>query len=313
MREGRGIERRSDVLVDQNRKELVEYTEVYLPCSVIYSDMTKYTTKNVQWHWHPGVEFFVVKSGAVRFNLEAGEYIFKKGEGGFINQNVLHATEIAGGSGCEMLTFIFSPGLFTSGEENELYKRIESSLDGLKQFPIISLDQHEPWKQEILRCMDEAYEVYREENIVGEIILMEKMMHIWRLIVQHGPLQIGEMDNVIKVQAQIRLKKMLEYIHEHYAEPVTLEDIAKAAGISGRECTRNFQNGIRMSPVAYLIKYRIEKAQEMLCMNDQSVTEVGLRTGFNDSSYFARMFKRYTGETPKKYQQKQSMEYSRCL
>lgn len=306
MGEGRGIERRPDVLVDQNQKELVEYTEVYLPCSVIYSDMMKYTTRNVPWHWHPGIEFFAVKSGAVRFSLETGEYIFKKGEGGFINRNVLHATAIAGNDGCKMLTFIFSPGLFTGGEENELYRRIESSLEVLNQLPMIPLNQRESWKKEIMECMDEAYEAYREENAVGEILLMEKMMHIWRLIVQYGPNQTGEAETAGKVQTQIRLKQMLEYIHEHYAEPVTLEEIAKAAGISVRECTRSFQNGIRMSPVAYLIQYRIEKAQELLCMTDQSVTEVGIQTGFNDSSYFARMFRRCTGETPKRYQREYS-------
>ncbi len=306
MNKGRGIEQRADIVIDKSRKELVEYPAAYIPCSVIYSDLTKYTMKSVPWHWHPGIEFFSVKSGAVRYCLETGEYVFQKGEGGFINQSVLHATEIAGDAGCELLTFIFSPGLFTGGEENELYQRIESSLEGIQEIPVIALNQHDPWKKEILACMDEAYDGYCEESAVGELLLMEKMMHIWRLVAQHGVSQRGYAVSEVNVQTQMRLKQMLEFIHEHYTEPIVLEDIAKAAGISARECTRNFQNGIRMSPVAYLIKYRITKAQELLCTSGQSVTEVGLQTGFNNSSYFARMFRRYTGESPKKYQQNHS-------
>lgn len=303
MKEKRGLDLRRDVLVDQNKKELMEYPAADFPCKVLYSDMTKYSTKTVPWHWHPGIELFAVKSGAVQFGLETGEFVFGKGEGGFVNQNILHATEIAGSAGCELQTFIFSPDLFTGGEKGELYRRIESTLGELRHVAFIPLNQNEPWKKEVLKCMEEAYTAYCEESVAGEMLLIEKMLHIWRLLIQNGSSLSGTEVAAPNVQTQVRLKQMLEYIHAHYADPVTLDDIAGAAGISGRECTRTFQNGIRMSPVAYLIKYRIGKAQELLCAADLSVTEVGIQSGFNNSSYFARIFRRYTGVTPKKYQQ----------
>lgn len=53
---------------------------------------------------------------------------------------------------------------------------------------------------------------------------------------------------------------MIQYIEEHYGDKVLLEDIASAAGVSGRECSRCFSRTVKMSPIDYLNRYRVRMA-----------------------------------------------------
>lgn len=94
---------------------------------------------------------------------------------------------------------------------------------------------------------------------------------------------------------------MLAFIHRNYAEKITLEQIASSAMISKRECLRCFQTAIGKPPVAYLLEYRIQKAEQLLRATGLSVTEIAMQTGFSGSAYFAKMFRELRGISPGQY------------
>lgn len=98
-----------------------------------------------------------------------------------------------------------------------------------------------------------------------------------------------------------RLKTMLGYLHENYDQPLCLEQVAAAASVSKRECLRCFQRTVGVTPIQYLQKYRIRRASVLLGESDLPVTEVGSRCGFESPSYFALLFRRHTGQTPREY------------
>lgn len=98
-----------------------------------------------------------------------------------------------------------------------------------------------------------------------------------------------------------RLIQMLNYINDHFAEKITLQEIADSACISKRECIRCFKKCIQTTPFQYLLEYRIDVAANMLLHTEDSITEIALQTGFETSSYFSRNFKQYMQCTPKQY------------
>ena len=104
----------------------------------------------------------------------------------------------------------------------------------------------------------------------------------------------------IQINNQIRIQKMLSYIYEHYAEAVTLEDIAKAADISRSEAGRCFNTYMGCSPVDALIQYRLQTAYTMLCDKTKTLQEISYSCGFNSVNYFSRQFKKAYGYTPGK-------------
>jgi CheY-like chemotaxis protein len=93
----------------------------------------------------------------------------------------------------------------------------------------------------------------------------------------------------------------MAYIHEHYTEPISREDLARHFSVNERYLTRCFSQETGVTPIAYLIRYRIQQAKVLLEAGQLSVTEVGLATGFSDGGYFGRVFQKEVGITPGAY------------
>ena len=96
-------------------------------------------------------------------------------------------------------------------------------------------------------------------------------------------------------------KPLLEYIEKSYMKPITLADMAQVLGLSTNHFSALFREFFRQTPIDYLNSYRIERACLFLINSDYPVTEIAYRCGFNDSAYFAKVFRKFKNATPKKY------------
>ena len=97
---------------------------------------------------------------------------------------------------------------------------------------------------------------------------------------------------------------MLQFIQEHYAEDVSVEQIAASAAISPSECLRCFHDMIGTTPNQYLRDQRTQRAAELLCGTGLQVSEIAAQCGFRDASYFARAFRQVYGCGPTDYRRK---------
>lgn len=93
---------------------------------------------------------------------------------------------------------------------------------------------------------------------------------------------------------------MMQYIHDHYTEEITLEMIAASASISKSGALHIFQS-IHISPVAYLIQYRLAQAAKLLHTTQKSVASIAEETGFASSGYFCRKFRQHYHMSPNEY------------
>jgi YesN/AraC family two-component response regulator len=103
-------------------------------------------------------------------------------------------------------------------------------------------------------------------------------------------------------QAKQVVRQAMAYIHEHYDEPVTREDLATYVSVSPRYLTRCFHEETGLTPITYLNRYRINQAKELLERGDSTITEVAFNVGFSNSNYFGRVFRREVGASPSTYQ-----------
>lgn len=100
------------------------------------------------------------------------------------------------------------------------------------------------------------------------------------------------------------IKEMLVYIHDHFSDSISTEQIAEAAHVSKRGCFRIFQENLHMTPGDYLRSYRLRKAGQMLREGNEPVTEIAYTCGFCSGSYFGKMFREQFGCTPAEYRKK---------
>ena len=108
-----------------------------------------------------------------------------------------------------------------------------------------------------------------------------------------------------------KLKLVLQYIKEHYQHPITVRELADACHFSEYYFMRFFKQYMNMTCVEYLNQYRMEIAAGKLSGSGESITEIALDAGFNNISYFNRVFKKSFGMTPKEYRKTVRKEGSR--
>lgn len=84
---------------------------------------------------------------------------------------------------------------------------------------------------------------------------------------------------------------MLIYIHTHYADELSLKDIADAGTMSIAQCNRCFNKMLNVTPYEYLIQYRLQKATNLLKDATLNVTEISEIVGFNNVTHFIQVFK----------------------
>lgn len=95
--------------------------------------------------------------------------------------------------------------------------------------------------------------------------------------------------------------KILQYVDENYASPISMNDLSDVTGLSADYMTRKFKSALHMTPSEYVRKFRIARAMELLCTTDLPVSDIASKTGFSDVSLFSRVFKQSVGLPPALY------------
>ena len=101
-----------------------------------------------------------------------------------------------------------------------------------------------------------------------------------------------------------RMKQMLRFVEEHYAEELTVQLIAGSVALSESACLRSFRQMLGITPIQYVKQYRVEKAAELLRSTRLKTGEIGAECGFTDGSYFIKIFREIKHCTPKEYRMK---------
>jgi AraC-like DNA-binding protein len=101
--------------------------------------------------------------------------------------------------------------------------------------------------------------------------------------------------------AKTELLPALNYIEQHFHEHVSASDVARICGMSRFRFSRRFHAAFGVTFQDHVLRCRITEACRLLQQRNLSVTEIGFAVGFNDASYFARIFKRYVSLLPSEY------------
>lgn len=250
----------------------------------------------VPWHWHEALEFNLVIDGEVKVSTANQTQVFHKGEGFFLNSNVLAAMD--SDTDCIMDSHLFHP-VFLSGHFKSVFEtKYLNPIVQNRNLDMVAFRGTNTYQKQILNKLRQLGQLQKESNT--EFQTRNLLSEIWLCLLDE--IKNAE-PNIYHPQQknQDRILTMISFIQENFAEKLTLEDIADSAAVSTRECLRCFKSSIRQSPMDYLIEYRVRSAKKMLETTDLSITDIALRCGFNSNSYFTKLFHRICGKTPNAY------------
>ena len=285
---------------DGSKEEKLPYDTLDFPYLASRAELNFYREPFVPWHWHNAIELFYMESGELKYYTPHKSFVFPAGSAGMINANVLHKTQIQTHAEENIqLLHIFDPQLLAGVHGSLIEKKYISPLVNAPQIELIALSSRKPAQAAIIEMIRAAFSL--PENEFGyELKIREALSRIWfELFPICAPLLQEESQS--KDISTDKIKGMMIYIHEHYAEKISIRELASAVYLSERECYRTFQNHLHMTPVDYIRSYRIQIACQMLAESQMPVTEIGTACGMGNSSYFGKVFREVTGYTPRQY------------
>lgn len=251
-------------------------------------------TTPIPWHWHEALEFCYIQQGSVKVSTAGQTQVFEKGQGFFINSNVL--TAMTEETDCVIDSHLFHP-VFLGGHFKSVFET--KYLDPVTQnrsLDLLPLRGETAAQKQLLQKLRQLSGLQQQEDV--EFQTRNLLSEIWLLLLeelQNTRLQSAAPKN------QDRILTMLAFIQENHQDKLTLQDIANAGAVSTRECLRCFQASIGQSPVDYLLEYRVQVAAKLLESTDLPISEIAMQTGWGSSSYFTKIFHRLQGKTPNSY------------
>jgi AraC family transcriptional regulator len=103
-----------------------------------------------------------------------------------------------------------------------------------------------------------------------------------------------------------RLMRALAYIDAHVGDPITLADLAATAGLSRMYFARRFRAATGIRPHEYVLRRRVERAQELLTATSGPVVDIALSVGFQTQAHFTTVFRKIVGNTPRQWRREQA-------
>lgn len=294
MRNIQGIELKEDT-----REELLPGFTAEFPYIATCVELDKYIEPLVPWHWHRTVELFYMESGFLEYTTPNGKWTFPAGSGGMVNSNVLHTSRILPSPDCNIqLLHLFDPAFLSGEHGSRMETKYILPLTAAPGIEMIALYPENPEQARILADIRSAFEI-SEGEWGYEFRLREELTRIWlRLFEMARPAMENSRGGR---EAEDLIKAAMIYIHEHFQEPISVEQLAESVHISKRACFRLFRENLHMTPLEYMRSYRLQKACRMLAGGKESITQIAYSCGLGSSSYFGKVFREQFGCTPAQY------------
>lgn len=274
-------------------------------------------------HRHHELEFVLVRKGTLRLNLSGSVVELAEGQGALINSGVMHS--LTGSESCDCTYIMFTDEFIAPSGSDISVKYVKPFVTN-SSLTYIPFDGRFEWQRAVLddakhifalmsrysgkitHLSPDSVDLGSAESCCYELEVHGLMCRIWGKIYSglEGAVRSSVSGN--EYVARRRTQLMIEYIHNNFNNSITLSDIASSANISKSEAARCFQSSLHISPVAYLLRYRVEMAEQLLQNSGMTIEAIGLECGFSSASYFCKMFQQLTGITPGQFRKSNKKE-----
>lgn len=279
----------------------IEHFPFIIQKSIIYNDFDT--------HIHDFSELVIILGGRANHGINFEEYSVKAGDIYVLNDNVVHGFKDV--FNLEICNVIYIPEKF-AGLRGEL-----KEMPGYQALFVL-----EPFyrKEDQFNCrlqLSPDKLKYVEDLINLMLFEYEKMQDGFRLLIESYFTTLAVYlsreymlckDKYSKgLERLTSLAEVVSYIEKNFQNPIELKQLYSRVCFSKRHFIRIFKKNYQYSPIDYIIRLRLRLACRLLKNSNMNITQIAMMSGFSDSNYFTRQFKKVYGLPPREF--KKNSEY----
>lgn len=251
---------------------------------------------NYPLHWHTALEIIVPHENTYTVMIDNTPHTFSEGDIFITPPGTLHAL-VAPPSG-ERLIILFDYSLICN------IKGMDSLLHSLHPFTLISKEEYPDLNARLRFYLDEVSREYENNAPFTEAFIYAMMLRFFIDIGRTNFNATTRFPGITSGKQHEYIEKFMNicnYITDHCAENISMEELSNLAGFSKFHFARLFKQFSGMSCYEYLLQKRVALAEQLLIQPDISITEAAMLSGFNSLSTFNRVFKAHKNCTPSEY------------
>jgi len=257
--------------------------------STSFYEKAIYKTSNrmINAHFHDKNELYYLESGRVRYFIDNEIFLLEPGDMIFVPKNTFHKTDYSNIKNVERSLFTF--------DDDELGEDNQKHIDKLKKNKFIRIKTGK--RHELQNII---HQIEKENTKKDNQYLKMQKLYFEQLLILISRHSVDKEE--IKINKSHALAQDIsKYITENYNGDLSLYSISKKFSMSESHLSRFFKAATGMGLSEYINISRITAAEKMLLNSQMPITQIATECGFNDSNYFAAVFKKFKGITPKKY------------
>lgn len=243
-------------------------------------------------HWHNEIEIIRVNSGVFNLNLNGITYSLTNGDIIFVECGTLHSGDP---ENCFYECVVFDLNMLRR-QKDKVSSYISPFIDGRLGINCIIPDK----SSSVYLAVSNLFSVTKKAD---EFYELETYCIIFRLFSELYKTNIvAPMNkNPQTLKKNHTVINLLNWIEDNYTENITLKKLSEISNLNEKYICRIFKEYTSKTPINYINEIRIEAACHEMTANHKSITESAIMCGFNDLSYFSKIFKRYKNISPQKY------------
>lgn len=245
-------------------------------------------------HWHEQMEWLYVMSGRALVSINSVEIEAGPGDFIVINSNELHSGYCVE-KPLDYYCIIFDSTFVSSSFQGVCEQKYLAPMEKNR----VQFQNRIRWDPQIQGDItniisengkkENGYELYIKSSVYGIL---------GTLFRKYVSKVLTEKESDRNARTIRKLDKVLTYIGSNLSDPITIDQLAGIAGLSRYRFCHLFRQLTGVSAMAYILGARIDQAELLLKKTDLSVMRIAMDTGFSDSNYFSRMYRKHRGVSP---------------
>lgn len=252
----------------------------------------------VPLHWHRNMEIIYIKKGSLTGQFAMQSRVVSQGDICIVPPGTLHSLRGMEGQSAEYENIIFDAEMLGSGAADICSRQYLVPLANGRLLDSMVLNPKDRGYGDVQACLGRAERLCASKPGGYEMAVKAAMLQMIFHLLQLQPHQIAA-----KQPGTERLKQVIDYIRQEYAQPISVEQAAEVAGCSSSHFMRWFRQITGTSFVAYLNEYRLGEAARRLRRTEEKIVTIANEVGFGSLSNFNHQFRKQYGVTPREYRE----------